>query len=73
MGYSRHIGIAFIGGRPMWTITYAVTGSDGKVYKNTKEVKSLSDWDLFNNALHHGAANVVAVRNGPSLKGGVNS
>ena len=57
----------------MWTITYAVTGSDGKVYKNTKEVKSLSDWDLFNNALHHGAANVVAVRNGPSIKGGVNS
>lgn len=46
----------------MWKVTYKVEGSDGKLHQNEKHVKSLSDWSLFNNALHHGNAIVVAVR-----------
>lgn len=46
----------------MWKVTYNVLSSDGKLYKNTKEVKRLADFSLFNNAVHNGAANIVAVR-----------
>ena len=46
----------------MWKVTYKIEGSDGKLYQNEKRVKSLADFHLFNNALHHGAAMVVAVR-----------
>jgi len=46
----------------MWKVTYNILSSDGKLYKNTKEVERLADFNLFNNAVHHGAANIVAVR-----------
>lgn len=46
----------------MWKVTYTVLSSDGELYKNVKEVKKLSDFNLFNTALHHGAANIVAVK-----------
>ena len=46
----------------MWKITYRIEGSDGKLYQNEKRVKSLADWRLFNNAMHHGHAIVLAVR-----------
>lgn len=31
-----------------------------KTFTNVKEVKSMSDWDLFNMALFHGHATVVS-------------
>lgn len=46
----------------MWTVTYKIEGSDGKLHENVKKVSKLSDFALFNNALHHGAAMIVAVR-----------
>ena len=46
----------------MWKVTYKVEGSDGKLYQNVKEVERLADFSLFNNALHHGGAIIVAVR-----------
>ena len=46
----------------MWKVTYNILSSDGKLYKNTKEVERLADFSLFNNAVHNGAASIVAVR-----------
>ena len=46
----------------MWKVTYNILSSDGKLYKNTKEVERLADFSLFNYAVHNGAANIVAVR-----------
>jgi len=46
----------------MWKVKYTVLGSDGTLYKNEKQVERLADFHLFNNALHHGQAQIVAVR-----------
>ena len=46
----------------MWTITYNILDRDGTLHKNTKQVERLADFSLFNNAIHSGAASIVAVR-----------
>jgi len=46
----------------MWTVTYNMLSRNGTLHKNEKEVERLADFNLFNNAVHSGAAMIVAVR-----------
>jgi len=44
----------------MITITYKTYSKIlDKTFTNVKEVKSMSDWDLFNLALFHGQATII--------------